>query len=110
MGLTSGEALLLDSAGQGMGDTILVHVTHRGYDTVCLAHEPMSARTIIDIRNGGLADQHALPWAGPSRPALIAPRTSGQRAFAVVEHHYIMNGDNYKVTVFRGADTRCGEK
>lgn len=108
LGLITGEELLLDSSGKDLQDTIILDGKEQRNDTVYLTHDAMNARTTINIRNGDLVDQHTLSWTGPSGPALIAPRANGQRSFALVEYYYIMNGDNYKVMVYRkvGRDDR----
>ncbi len=105
MGLTAGEELLLDSTGQDLGDTIILHDQGRGADTVLLEHVTGRARTWVRIRNGGVVDQDTVEWInGVSGPLLLEPPISTHPYFALVQYYYIMNGDNYEVSVYRKVD------
>lgn len=111
MGLTSGEALLLDSTGQDLRDTIMVPNHGSGMDTVYIEKDTITWQMAIRINSGSTTDRIPIEKVSSSFVAYLVPSRRGDQPFiAVLQQYYIMNGDNFEVAVYGKQDARYGEK
>ncbi|MFT3844516.1 MAG: hypothetical protein QM725_05655 [Lacibacter sp.] len=102
-GMVKENELLLDKISSELKDTIFISSEKSGIDTAYISYNQTkeSGMAVIHIRNGKLFDTIPISDEVFSHTFSLARLNYNTRLmFVFVNQYYIMNGDNYEVSVY----------
>jgi len=103
LGVADKNYLLLDKIAPELKDTIFLSLTDNPVDTICINYKinKEAGTASIQIKNGPAIDSIPIKDEAFSHSfSLLRLNDPAKKMFAVINQYYIMNGDNYEVSIY----------
>jgi hypothetical protein len=101
LGIGNKDELLLNKIEQDLKDTITIVNNHADFDTICITYDIPHTRSSIQIKNKQSIDSIPIKDEAFSHTFNLVRLKDNSNPFIVfVNQYYIMNGDNYEISVY----------